>query len=63
MTEVNPKVMLTDTNNQIPAFEGLTEGRYYPEVQENKDAGSSVMTIVATDRDETDSYSQVGETW
>ena len=57
---MNPKVVLTDTNNQIPAFQGLTDGRYYPEVQENKGADTSVMTIVATDLDETAIYNEVG---
>ncbi|KAL8559708.1 hypothetical protein ACOMHN_002241 [Nucella lapillus] len=55
--EVNPKVILQDTNNQIPVFQGLSgDGRYSASVQENKPPGTSVATVRATDTDSTPQF-------
>nr|UTK45865.1 neural-cadherin [Crepidula fornicata] len=59
-TEVNPKVVLRDTNNKVPQFLGLNaDGRYNVEVQENKPVGTSVATIEARDLDSTYPFNKV----
>ncbi|XP_076470425.1 neural-cadherin-like [Babylonia areolata] len=60
MVETNPKVLLRDTNNQIPKFEGLSaDGRYSGSVQEGKPPGAVVGTVQASDKDSTAPYNVV----
>ena len=51
---------LTDTNNKIPEFQGLSpDNRYNFEVQENQPSGTVVATIEASDADNVTAYKQV----
>jgi hypothetical protein len=55
MADKEVMVTLTDTNNQVPVFQGLSSesGRYMGQIQENMPMDSSIITITASDADET----------
>ncbi|CAL1534113.1 unnamed protein product [Lymnaea stagnalis] len=52
--EINPVINVTDANNQVPTFEGLSStSRYVGTVAENSPSGATVLQISANDKDET----------
>jgi len=53
-------VNIVDANDEIPQFIGLDEnGRYVGSVAENLEAGTEVISVTATDKDEFQDFDTV----